>query len=207
MDPLTSILLSMLTSGLVSGLLIGLGIGYHSFHNPVVDELKRARKKDHVLAVIFRKNGSAEIRALKQEGSTLQYHHKSLLRRGGEDKRVWELKRMQITRKMPNGTVVLEVGSDRPAILQVGKMRVPIMVLHEDNASAPSNPSLIAIDPDALIGRISAKDLYMIKSYAELMGMLRERSKLRDALYYFFIMFGIGLMIYLIISAMQGLGG
>jgi hypothetical protein len=61
---------------------------------------------------------------------------------------------------------------------------------------------MILIDPDALISGISAKSLYQIKQRAELLGMLRERSKFRDAMYYFMIFLGIGIALYLIINAL-----
>jgi hypothetical protein len=176
----------------------GFGLGYvlafRKYYNPIVREFKKAVRKDLALALVFHKDGIATFKSVKLEGDYL------VDEKGG---RMWEVKRMKILSKQPDGTVVVKEGSDKPAILMLSNQRIPIYVLHEDNSNAPSNPSMILIDPDALISGISAKSLYQIKQRAELLGMLRERSKFRDAMYYFMIFLGIGIALYLIINAVS----
>jgi hypothetical protein len=168
----------------------GFGLGYvlafRKYYNPITREFKKAVKKDLALALIFHKDGVATFKSVKLEGDYLVDE---------KGNRMWEVKRMKI--------VSVKEGSDKPAILMLSNQRIPIYVLHEDNSNAPSNPQMILIDPDALISGISAKSLYQIKQRAELLGMLRERSKFRDAMYYFLIFLGIGIALYLIINAVS----
>jgi len=175
----------------ITGLGLGYVLAFRKYYNPIVREFKKAVKKDLALALIFHKDGIATFKSVKLEGDYLVDE---------KGNRMWEVKRMKIISRQPDG-IIEKVGSDKPAILMLSNQRIPIYVLHEDNSNAPSNPSMILIDPDALISGISAKSLYQIKQRAELLGMLRERSKFRDAMYYFLIFLGIGIALYLIINA------
>lgn len=163
------------------------------FGNPITREIKKALKKDLALCLIFYRDGVAVIKALKRDGSYLTDE---------KGNRMWEIKKMTIYRN-EGGQIVRIEGSDKPAFLLVGKNRIPIYVLHEDNPLAPSNPGMVLIDPDAFISSISARNLFQVAQYAELVGMLRERSKLRDVMYYIMMMIGGGIAGYLLISALN----
>jgi len=179
---------------LVSGLALGYLLAFKQYYNRIVREFKKAVKKDMALAIIFHRDGIATLRAVKLDGDYL------IDEKGN---RMWEVKRMRVIQKDPQGNIIVKEGSDKPAILMMSRDRVPLYVLHEDNAQAPSHPSLILIDPDSLMSNISAKSLYQIKQRAELLGMLRERSKFRDAMHYFLLFLGIGIACYLIIQAIR----
>jgi len=161
--------------------------------NPITKEIKKALRKDLALCLIFYRDGTAVIKALKRDGSYLTDE---------KGNKMWEVKKMTILRNVEGQMVRIE-GADKPALLLVGKHRIPIYVLHEDNPLAPSNPSMVLIDPDAFISGISSRNLFQIAQYAELAGMLRERSKLRDAVYYALMLIGGGIAGYMIITALS----
>ena len=179
---------------LVSGLALGYLLAFKQYYNRIVREFKKAVKKDMALAIIFHRDGIATLRAVKLDGDYL------IDEKGN---RMWEVKRMRVIQKDPQGNIIVREGSDKPAILMMSRDRVPLYILHEDNAQAPSHPSLILIDPDSLMSNVSAKSLYQIKKEAELLGMLRERSKFRDAMHYFLLFIGVGIACYLIIQAIK----
>lgn len=190
LEIVTSMLISITsTAGIM--FLLGFTLGWLRFRNPISAAVKTAVSGDRVLALLIYNNGSAEFRALKRDGNYLIDE---------DGKRMWELKRLSVTYQGSGGMVV-EKGSDKPVMIRLGRVRIPFYILHEENANAPSNPSLILIDPDLLIGKVSAKQLFLVKEEAELLGMLRERSKVRDAMYYFLLLLGIGIAVYLVLSA------
>jgi hypothetical protein len=62
---------------------------------------------------------------------------------------------------------------------------------------------MILIDPDAIISPISARALYNVKREAEILGMLKERNKLRDAMFYVTIFVGMAIAAVIVLGALK----
>jgi hypothetical protein len=193
LDPLLALALAPFIA-LAAGLAIGLAVGFAKLDNPLARELRRALKRDGALGVIIRRDGTAVIRAVDLDGDYVVDE---------KGQRLWEVKRMKVVKKGSQGETVLVEGADKPVILSMSRTRVPLYILHEDNCQAPSNPSMILIDPDAIISPISAKALYNVKREAEILGMLKERNKLRDAMFYVTIFVGMAIAAVIVLGALK----
>jgi hypothetical protein len=176
------------------GALLGYVMGFVKFNTPLSREFRKALKRDGALGVIIRRDGTALIRAVDLDGDYIVDE---------KGQRLWEVKRMKIVKKGPQGEAVFVEGADKPVILSMSKAMVPLYILHEDNAQAPSNPSMILIDPDAIISPISARALYNVKREAEILGMLKERNKLRDAMFYVTIFVGMAIAAVIVLGALR----
>lgn len=177
-----------------AALLIGFLIGFKKYYTPIHKVISTAGKKDMALGLVVFHDNVAVMKPVKLDGNYI-------IDEKGE--RMWEVKRLSIRKIDPTGKEIIKEGTDKPVYLSMSKVKVPLYILHEDSSTAPNNPSMILIDPDVFVGGIPARRLYMLKNYAELIGMMRERSKLRDAMFYLFILIGAGIAGYLLITAVS----
>ena len=178
-----------------AGIALGAFMTYLKTFNPIVKEAKRALKRNGALGIIFRKDGTCQVRAVDLQGSYI-------VDEKGE--RMWEVRRMQVVRKSQNpGEVIVELGTDKPALLNAKGMRMPVYVLVEDACATVSNPSLIVLDPAAVASTISASALFDLKRKAEVVGMYRERSKMRDAMFYATIFVAMAVVAVVLVSALK----
>ena len=179
---------------LAIGVLLGFVMGFCKFNTPLSREFGKALKRDGALGVIIRRDGTALIKAVDLDGDYIVDE---------KGQRLWEVKRMKILKKGPQGETIFVEGSDKPVVLSIGRAKVPFYILHEDNCQAPSNPSMILVDPDAIISPISARALYNVKREAEILGMLKERNKLRDAMFYVTIFVGMAMAAVIVLGALK----
>lgn len=190
---LTSTVL-VLTVTAVTSLMVGFLIGFKKYYTPIHKVISTAWKKDMVLGLIVFHDNIAVLKPVKLDGNYI-------IDEKGE--RMWEVKRLSIRKIDPTGKEIIKEGTDKPVYLSMSKTKVPLYILHEDNSTVPNNPSMILIDPDVFVGGIPARRLYMLKNYAELIGIRRERDKIRDAMFYLFILIGTGIAGYLLITAVS----
>jgi len=176
-----------------ASLVLGYVLGWAHWRSPLASEVKKALKRDGALGIIFRRDGTCVIRAVDLDGDYVVDE---------KGQRMWEVKRMSVVEQRGDEKVVVK-GSDKPAILVSSRVRVPVYVLHEDNAQAPSNPSMVLVEPDALISPISARSLYTVRRMAEVLGMLKERNKMRDAMFYATIFIAMAIAAVIVIAVVN----
>lgn len=186
---------SLIVTGLsllLASFLIGYLIAFKQYHT-VVNKVIGKSKKGYVMGLIINSSGIAEIKPLKLDKNYL------IDEKGNN---MWQIIRTTIMSKSENGQTLVEKGSDKPVLLKLGREKIPLYIVHELNAKTSNNPSVLILDPDLMISKISADQLMYIKKKAELVGRMMEMNKIRNAMYYFFILLGAGLAGYLIITAL-----